>query len=83
MSLPSFETKVGLDPGLQYLLITKNNVNVDDKLSAKMSSKEYYHETKLNCNKSKQKKSYARHPWWKEMSNGNITSKAWKNTYKK
>jgi len=34
-------------------------------------------------NKSKQKKCYAKHPWWKEMSNGNITSEAWKNTYKK
>jgi hypothetical protein len=38
---------------------------------------------KFNWNKSKQKKCFARHPWWKEMSNGNLTSKAWKNTCKK
>jgi hypothetical protein len=61
------------------LFIAKNNLNSEDKkISAKMSSKEYYHESKSNWNVSKQKKCSARCPWWKE-----ITSKAWKNTYKK
>jgi hypothetical protein len=70
--------RVGLDPGMHYLFIAKNNINAEDKkLSAKMSSKEYYHD---NWNVSKQKKYYARCPWWKEMINGNITSKAWKKT---
>jgi hypothetical protein len=46
----------------------------DKKVSAKMSSMEYYNESKFNWNKSKQKKCYARCPWWKEMINGNITS---------
>jgi hypothetical protein len=55
----------------------------DKKLLAKMSYKEYYHEIKFNQHMSKQKKCYARHSWWKEMRNGSITSKAWKNTYKK
>jgi hypothetical protein len=36
VSSPSYETKVGLDPGLQYLFVAKNNINeVDKKLSAK------------------------------------------------
>jgi hypothetical protein len=48
-----------------------------------MSSKDYYHEIKFNWNMRKQKKCYARHPWWKEMRNGNFTSKAWKNIYMK
>jgi hypothetical protein len=84
LSSPSYEMRVGLDPGLCYLFIAKNNSNAKDKkLSAKMSSKEYYHESKFNWNKSKQNKCYARHSWWKEMINGNITSEAWKNIYKK
>ncbi len=84
LSSPSYETRVGLEPGLHYLFIAKNNSNAKDKkLSAKMSSKEYYHESKFNWNIRKQKKCYARCPWWKEMINGNITSEAWKNTYKK
>jgi hypothetical protein len=75
LSSPSYETRVGLDPGLHYLFVAKNNSNAEDKkLSAKMSSKEYYHESKFNWNVSKQKKCYARCPWWKEMINGNITS---------
>jgi hypothetical protein len=42
LSSLSYETKVGLDPGLHYLFIAKNNMNVKDKkVSAKMSSKEY------------------------------------------
>jgi hypothetical protein len=45
----------------------------DKKMLAKMSSKEYYHESKFSWNVSKQKKCYARC----------ITSEAWKNTYKK
>jgi hypothetical protein len=54
LSLPSYETRVGLDPGLRYLFVAKNNSNAEDKkLSAKMSSKEYYHETKFNWNKNK------------------------------
>jgi hypothetical protein len=57
LSSPSYETRVGLDLGLQHLFIAKNKTNAEDKkLSAKMSSKEYYHETKFNWNKSKQKK---------------------------
>jgi hypothetical protein len=44
LSSLSYETSVGLDPGLLYLFIAKNNSNAEDKkLSAKMSSKEYYH----------------------------------------
>jgi hypothetical protein len=84
LCLPSYETRVGLDPGMHYLFIAKNNINAEDKkMSAKMSSKEYYHESKYNWNKSKLMKSYARCPWLKEMINGNITSEAWKNAYKK
>jgi hypothetical protein len=41
LSLLSYETMVGLDPGLHYLFVAKNNSNAKDKkLSAKMSSKE-------------------------------------------
>ncbi len=84
LSSLSYETRVGLDPGLRCLFVAKNNANSEDKkLLAKMSSKEYYHECKFNWNKSKQKKCYSRCQWWKEMINGNITSKAWKNIYKK
>ncbi len=80
LSSLSYETKVLLDPGLHYLFIAKNNTNLEDKKSsAKMTSKEYYHECMINLNKSKQKKCYVRHSWWKEMINGKITSKAWKN----
>jgi hypothetical protein len=44
LSSLSYETSVELDPGLLYLFIAKNNSNAEDKkLSAKMSSKEYYH----------------------------------------
>jgi hypothetical protein len=84
LSMLSYEMRVGLDPGLHQLFIAKNNSNAKDKkLSAKMNSKAYYHESKFNWNVSKQKKCYARCPWWKEMINGNITSEAWKNIYKK
>ncbi len=84
LSLLSYETKVGLDPGLHYMFIAKSNMNAEDKkLSAKMSYKEHYHESKFNGNKSTQKKCYAKCQWWKEMINGNITSEAWQNTYKK
>jgi hypothetical protein len=84
LSSLSYETRVGLDPGVHYLFIVKNNLNTEEKkLSAKMSSKEYYHESKFNWKISKQKKCYARCPWWKEMINRNITSEPWKNTYKK
>jgi hypothetical protein len=66
------------------LYIAKNNTNVEDiKLLANMSSNEYYHEVKNNWNVSKQKKCYERCTWWKKMSNGNITSEAWKHTHKK
>jgi hypothetical protein len=44
-----------------------------------MSFKEYHHESKFNW----KKKCYARPSWWKEMINGSITFKAWKNTHKK
>jgi hypothetical protein len=48
LSLLSYETRVELDPGLPYLFVVKNNRNKDDKkLSAKMSSKKYYHDSKL------------------------------------
>jgi hypothetical protein len=51
----------------------KNQTNAEDKTSsAKMSSKEYYHESKFNWNKSKQKKCYARFSWWKEVMNRDI-----------
>jgi hypothetical protein len=63
MSSPSYEMRVGLDPGLCYLFVAKNNSNPKDKkLSAKMSSNEYYHESKFNWNKSKQNKCYTRCP---------------------
>ncbi len=40
LSSQSYETRVGLDPGLRYLFVAKNNSNAKDKkLSAKMSSK--------------------------------------------
>jgi hypothetical protein len=59
-------------------------MNAEDKMSsAKMSSKEYNHESKFNWNISKQKKCYARSSWWKKVMNGDISSKAWENTYKK
>jgi hypothetical protein len=84
VSSASYDVRVGLDPGLRYLFVTKNNTNAEDKTSsAKMSSKEYYCETKLNWNISKQKKCYARCSWWKEMMNGDISSEAWERTYKK
>jgi hypothetical protein len=55
-------------------------MNADDKkLSAQSSSKEYYHEAKFNWNKRKQNKCDARHSWWKEMIDGDISSEAWKN----
>jgi hypothetical protein len=70
LSSPSYEMRVGLDPGLHYLFIAKSNMNEEDKkVLAKMSSKVYYHECHARC------------PWWNEMINRNITSKVWKNTY--
>jgi hypothetical protein len=37
LSLSRYEMRVGLDPGLHYLFIAKNNLNAEDKkLSAKM-----------------------------------------------
>jgi hypothetical protein len=30
LSLPSYEMRVGLDPGLCYLFVAKNNRNVED-----------------------------------------------------
>ncbi len=84
LSSPSYETKVELETRLHYLFLVKSNMNVEDKKSSsKMSSKEYYNECMYNWNKNKQKKWYARCPWWKEMINGNITSEARKNTYEK
>jgi hypothetical protein len=46
VSSASYDVRVGLDPGLHYMFVTKNNMNAEDKKSlAKMSSKEYYHES--------------------------------------
>jgi hypothetical protein len=46
VSSASYDDRVGLDPGLHYMFVTKNNMNAEDKKSlAKMSSKEYYHES--------------------------------------
>ncbi len=40
---------VGVDSGLRYLFIAKNNDNVEDKKkSVKMSSQQYYNDTKFN-----------------------------------
>ena len=61
VSSASYDVRVGLDPGLHYLFVAKNNTNAEDNTSsAKMSLKEYYHESKFNWNTSKQKKCYAR-----------------------
>ncbi len=66
------------------MFVVKNNMNAEDKISStKMSSKEYYHELKFNWYISKQKKGYARCSWWKEVINGDMSSEAWENTYKK
>jgi hypothetical protein len=84
VSSAHYDVRVGLDPGLRYLFVMKSNTNAEDKTSsAKMSLKEYYHESKFNCNTSKQKKCYARCSWWKEVMNGDISSEAWGRTYKK
>jgi hypothetical protein len=84
VSSASYDIRVGLDPGLRYLFVAKNNTNEEDKTAlAKMSSKGYYHESKFNWNISKQKKCYARCSWWKEVMNGDISSEAWGRTYKK
>jgi hypothetical protein len=69
---------------LRYLFVAKNNTNTEDKTSsAKISLKEYYHESKFNWNISKQKKCYARCLWWKEVINGDFSSEAWENIKKK
>jgi hypothetical protein len=61
-----YDVRVGLDPGLRYLFVAKNNINAEDKMSsAKMSLKEYYHQSKFNWNTSKQKKCYARCYEWR------------------
>jgi hypothetical protein len=53
---------------------SKDNMNAEDKkLSAKVS---------FNWNESQQNQHCARCSWWKEMINGNIMAKVWKNTYK-
>jgi hypothetical protein len=54
LSSPSYGTKVGLDPGLHNFFVAKNNTDVEDnKLLAKISPKEYYHETKLRIRESR------------------------------
>jgi hypothetical protein len=50
VSSPSYETKVGLDPGLQYLFVAKNNIN---KVDRNYLPKKYYHESKLKWNITK------------------------------
>jgi len=53
----SYEVRVGLDLGLHYFFVAMNNMNAEDKMPlAKMSFKEYYHESKCNRNISKGKK---------------------------
>jgi hypothetical protein len=59
VSPASYEVRVGLDPGLCYLFVAKNNMNAEES-SVKMSLKEYYHDSKLNWNIAKQRKCYAR-----------------------
>ena len=40
VSSASYDVRVGLDPGLCYLFVAKNNMNLEDKMSsAKMSLK--------------------------------------------
>jgi hypothetical protein len=52
----------GLDPSLHYLFVMKNSENVDNKKKlVKMSSRQYYHDTKFNWNKGKQEQSYKKH----------------------
>ena len=60
--LTSYDVTVGLDPSLRYLFVIKNNENEENKKkSVKMSSRQYYHDTKFNWNKEKQEQSYKRH----------------------
>ena len=64
-----YDMAVGLDPGMRYIFVTKNNENIDNKKkSVKMSSRQYYHDTKFNWNKGKQQQSYKRHQDWLDYS---------------
>ena len=69
VSSTNYDVTVGLDPGLRYVFVTKSNENIDDKKkSVKMSSRQYYHDTKFNWNKGKQQRSYKRHQEWLDYS---------------
>lgn len=53
------------------------------KITDRVSSKEYYHESKFNWNMRRRKNCSSGHQWWKAMNNGDISNEAWKSTYKK
>jgi len=91
--LPAYQVTVGLDPGLRYLFVAKNdgndqekkecnddsNSNVEDqkKKYERMSSKEYYHKTKFNWKRIKQEKCYDKNPLWDKLKKGYISEKEW------
>jgi hypothetical protein len=69
VSSTNYDVTVGLDPSLRYVFVMKSNENIDDKKKLiKMSSRQYYHDTKFNWNKEKQQQSYKRHQEWLEYS---------------
>jgi len=81
LSSPSHENRVGLDLGLCYFFIAKNNTNVEDKkMLAKMSSKEYYQKNQGQL-EYKQAEEVSCKMFMVER-NGQW-EQAWKNTYKK
>jgi hypothetical protein len=70
ISSTNYGITVGLDPGLQYVFFMKNNESIDNKKkSVKMSSRQYYPDTKFNWNMGKQYQSYKRHQEWLDYSN--------------
>jgi hypothetical protein len=53
--LSNYDVAVGVDPGLRYLFVAKNDGNIEGKKgSVRMSSKQYYNDCKFNWKACKQ-----------------------------
>jgi hypothetical protein len=58
-SASEYDVLVGIDPGLCYVFIGKNNENADSKKeTVRMSSKQYYHDCRFNWKVQKEQRCY-------------------------
>ncbi len=74
--LSNYDVAVGVDPGLRYLFVAKNDGNIECKKgSVRMNSQQYYNDCKFNWKACKQQRCYKKNQQWMDYSSNMPTSK--------